>query len=227
MIRLSKRLQAVANLVSPCETAADIGCDHGFLSIWLIENHVAGHVIAADIKAGPLQKAREHIMQTGLENRIETIQCDGLHGISAEMVIIAGMGGRVMLHILKEADLAGTGELILQPQSEIGMFRRELTAMGYEIVQEDCVIEDEKYYPMMKAVKGTMVLTDTEAEYGPCLLREKHPELKKYLNRQHAYLIELSHSIRNGESEKSRIRSAEIEKQIEMVENAIQCFDVG
>ncbi|MCR5269080.1 MAG: class I SAM-dependent methyltransferase [Lachnospiraceae bacterium] len=225
MIRLSKRLSAIRDLVIPCKTAADIGCDHGFLSIRLIEEKLAEHVFAADINEGPLMRAREHILEAHLEECIDTIQCDGLSKIPyADAVVIAGMGGQLMLRILKDTpEITGAAkELILQPQSEIGMFRRELCAMGFLIDAEDFVIEDGKYYPMMRAIPGKMELTELQALYGPCLLKNRHPGLLEYLQWQREYLAGLADTLKEQESDKSSIRLAGIFAELKQNEEALR-----
>ncbi len=228
MIRLSKRLERIAAFVSPCAIAADVGCDHGFLSIRLIELKIAEHVIASDVREGPLNRAREHILAAGLTDRIETIQCDGLTGIAhADTIIIAGMGGKVMLGILAASPevVQNAQELILQPQSEIMQFRLGLTKMGCKIVAEDLVIEDEKYYPIMKAVKGEMVLNDLEALYGPVLLRDHNPGLAEYLQWQHKYLTNLLSTLKGSGTDKSKMRSAEVMQELKMNEAAIALME--
>ncbi len=223
MIKLSKRLQAIADLVSPCHTAADIGCDHGYLAIYLIEHKIAEHVYATDIKAGPLQSAEMHILEAGLKNCIDTIQCDGLEGVRAESIIIAGMGGNLMLQILSDqpAAVADAQTLILQPQSELSLFRKGLAKLGLKIIAEDFVIEDEKYYPMMKVCKGHMQLTDVEALYGPVLLEKRNASLKTFLLQQNRYLKELQESLSAKDSERSRERMSSLLQELAWNEEAL------
>ena len=96
MIKLSKRLQTVAHQVKCGGVAADIGCDHGFTSIYLIEQGLAKHVIAMDINEGPLERAKEHIREYGMEADIETRLSDGTAKLApgeADTLLISGMGG--------------------------------------------------------------------------------------------------------------------------------------
>ncbi len=227
MITLSKRLQALADLVRPCEVAADIGCDHGFLSVYLVQAHKAGHVIASDINAGPLARARENIRAGHLEDCIETIQCDGLQGIKADTIIIAGMGGRLMLKILTDGidAVRRAHELILQPQSELKEFRYGLIDLGLKIDAEDFVIEDGKYYPMMRVLAGRMELSGTEALYGPLLLRDRHPALHEFLLQQNEYLQGLLQDLRKQDTERARSRLSEIEDDLKRNEEALLAFE--
>lgn len=136
---------------------ADVGCDHGFVSIYLYENKIAPKVYAMDLREGPLQRAREHIEEKGFSDYIETRLSDGLEALAAgeaETLICAGMGGRLMAEILSKGHekAAMMRELILQPQSELWYFRWFLRQSGFVIVKEDIIKEDGKFYPIIKAV---------------------------------------------------------------------------
>lgn len=152
---LSKRLRMLADMVTVGSRVADVGCDHGFLSIWLVQAGVSPRVLAMDVKKGPLAAAREHIEAYSLGDYIETRLSDGLKSFEAgeaETLICAGMGGRLMERILTESmDKAKRfTELILQPQSELWEFRMFLRREGFEVLQEEAVCEDGKFYFAMK-----------------------------------------------------------------------------
>ncbi len=156
---LSKRLLAVASMVSRGNRVCDVGCDHGFVPIYLIQQNISPGVLAMDVKEGPLAQAKEHIKFYGLTDYIETRLSNGLQAYrmgEADTLICAGMGGKLMMQIL-EAEKAKTDsfqELILQPQSELSQFRAFLRKQGYQIAEENMIEEDGKFYPMMRAVKG-------------------------------------------------------------------------
>ena len=104
-MELSKRLQAVADLVTEGASVADIGTDHGYIPIYLIEHHIAEKVIALDINRGPLERARMHIVGHGLKEKIETRLSDGLEKVlpgEVDTMIAAGMGGGLVIKILME-----------------------------------------------------------------------------------------------------------------------------
>lgn len=154
---LSERLRTVASMVTPGMRVCDVGCDHGFVSIWLVEQGISPHVLAMDVREGPLTAAGRHVAERGLEERIETRLSDGLHNYAigeAESLICAGMGGRLMMRILgdEKSRTDSFRELILQPQSEIEAFRGWLREQGLRITDEKMVAEDGKFYPMMRAV---------------------------------------------------------------------------
>ncbi len=157
---LSERLQTVASMVTPGMRVCDVGCDHGFVSIWLVEQQVSPSVLAMDVREGPLGAAARHVAERCLESRIETRLSNGLHNYEAgeaDSLICAGMGGRLMMRILGEEKQKTDAfrELILQPQSELEEFRRWLRERGLRITDEKMVEEDKKFYPMMRAVPGS------------------------------------------------------------------------
>ena len=166
---LSERLRAVASMVAPGVRVCDVGCDHGFVSIWLVECRISPCVLAMDVREGPLGAARKHVTERGLQSRIETRLSDGLHNYKigeADSLICAGMGGRLMMRILGEekAKTDSFRELILQPQSELMEFRAWLREHGLRITDEKMVEEDGKFYPMMRAVPEAGCLGVEDAE---------------------------------------------------------------
>ena len=105
-IRLSPRLQMVADFVPPCTCAADIGTDHGYLPVWLLQNGIAETAIAADIHAGPLANARQSAHAYDLTERFRFVLADGLQfpdAKDADVITIAGMGGETICAILAAA----------------------------------------------------------------------------------------------------------------------------
>ena len=177
-IELSERMQAVAALVPKGHVAADIGCDHGFVSIDLVQRSICPHVYAADIRKGPLDRAKEHIAACGLQDKITAVLSDGLkevpvYGSGADGFIAAGMGGKLIVSIL-------TTQLswcVLSPQSEIWLVRQALTELRFFIIEENMVLEEGKYYPMMLAVRAGADW-DVELENAQ---RKKHQLAEKLL----------------------------------------------
>lgn len=155
-VSLSARLKALADMVTRGNRVCDMGCDHGYLSIYLAEQRISPGVLAMDVKEGPLGQAREHVALAGLGDYIALRLSDGLTDFQAgeaQTLICAGMGGRLMERILAKDPHKSRSfqELILQPQSEIASFRRFLRREGYSILREDMIWEDGKFYPVIKA----------------------------------------------------------------------------
>ena len=161
-MQLSLRLSAIADMVTEGNRLVDVGCDHGYLPVYLIQQKKIPSAIAMDVRKGPLSRAQEHIRQYGLEEYIQTRLSDGLEGLKAgegDTLVIAGMGGPLMERILTDGRSVRNSfsELILQPQSDIPHFRRFIQSEGWEITEEKMVEEDGKFYPMMRVVPGENV----------------------------------------------------------------------
>lgn len=228
---LSKRMRAIAGMVTTASRVCDVGCDHGFISIWLAEQGISPKVLAMDVRSGPLDAAKKHIAERGLDTCIETRISDGLHNYNigeADTLICAGMGGGLMLRILSEAPdkTASFQELILQPQSEIEAFRAGLRNLGYQITDEQMVEEDGKFYPMMQAKSGLckpmtlckpMALCKLQDRYGPILLEKKDRTLAAYLQREERIYGEILQKLQaEGLSDvKRKRRYAEVSRLLE------------
>lgn len=214
---LSIRMRAVADLVTDGLRVADIGTDHGFVPIALVSEGRCPSAIAADVRRGPLSHAAENIRRHALSDVIETRLSDGLKEIrpgEAQAVIIAGMGGMLMIRILEEGRdvIAAARELILQPQSDIPQVRRWLRSNGFSIISERITLDAGKYYFMMKAVSGKGPAYDAaDEQYGYCLLAAGDSLLQKYLEEEAEKLKDIKQSLRIQTTEKSRQRLKEIE----------------
>lgn len=248
-IALSERLKMLARMATPGNRVADIGCDHGFLSIYLVQAGISPRVIAMDVRKGPLSAAREHVEARGLGAYIETRISDGLQELKpgeAETIVCAGMGGRLMERILAESlERAGQmKELILQPQSEIQEFRKFLRKTGFQVICEDMVREDGKYYFAMRAVPGggeefseirppafggegkpdpeTWVrLCD---KFGRKLLIKAHPLLGQYLRQQESALAQLMENLAAKRTERTARRLGEVQEELGDIRCALKLF---
>ncbi len=231
----------LADMVTPGSKVADVGCDHGFLSIYLVQQGISPRVLAMDLRSGPLGAAREHIEAWGLGAYIETRLSDGMQKLAvgeADSVVCAGMGGRLMERILTEGmEKAGSvRELILQPQSEIREFRAFLRREGFVILAEDAVYEEGKYYFAIKAAYGaenfgppdTVDQTGLQRiydEYGELLLENRHPVLRQYLLYKREMGEKILKSLRAGESEKAAGRLSEVRGELAGIQLALSRFE--
>jgi len=162
---ISQRLLACAAFVDRGHRVADIGCDHGYLSIHLLTNGIASSCIASDVNEGPLQSARRNARKFGVANKIEFYLSDGAQQIPRDFdtLVCAGMGGDTMIHILECAPWLKTERytLILQCQSKTPMLRRYLSENGWQI-RKEAVLRDGKFlYTVMQVVycPGQALLT--------------------------------------------------------------------
>lgn len=231
-MELSKRLHAVASLVTEGASVADIGTDHGYIPIYLMKEGIASKVIALDINKGPLERARLHIVGNGLKGQIETRLSDGLCKVTpgeVDTMIAAGMGGALVIKILTEGKkvVDSLTACILQPQSEIWKVRKYLCEHGLVIEDEDMVEEDGKFYPIMRVVHGEPENYEAyEYIYGKKLLEKRHPVLHKYLLRE----ISIQESIlrqleARTESVSARQREKEVRDEMKLTRQAWKVFE--
>ena len=230
-MELSKRLSAVAGLVTEGASVADIGTDHAYIPIYLIEKGTAGRAAALDIKEGPLERAERHIREHGLSGKIKLMRSDGLQALKpgeADTVIAAGMGGALTVRILAEgkriADTVST--FILQPQSEIWKVRRYLNENGMHIAAEDMVEEDGKYYPVMKAVHGEEEhYEEWEYLFGKRLLEQRHPVLFAYLLQRKDTKEQILERLKQTKgSRRAGERVLQLERELCLLRSALGCY---
>lgn len=232
-MELSKRLQAVADLVSSDLVVADVGTDHGYIPIYLVQTKKCEKALAMDVNQGPLLRAKEHIADYGLEELIETRLSDGVRHLQVgecDAVVVAGMGGALTIKILEEGKdvFKSLTEFVLQPQSELYKVRQYLLAHGYCIVCENMVQEDGKFYPMMKVINGVSdAYHAIELRYGKHLLSERHPVLKIFLEKEMNTKKKILRNLQKEGGEHIEIRRKEIEKELEGIEYALQRYYEG
>ncbi len=237
-MQLSKRLKTLADMVSKGRTVADVGCDHAYVSIYLMEQQIAKSVIAMDINKGPIKKARENIEAHHLSECIETRLSNGLMELApgeVDAILIAGMGGPLTVDILsaREDVLDKTKELILSPHSEINLVREYLRNHDFIIIEENMVKEDGKYYMMMKASRIEKEAKKLEAldpmtqslfdRYGEYLLKHKNPVLNEFLNVELTKRKKIKKQLIER-SEEYQQRLNEIEFDIRILEGGLQYY---
>ena len=153
---------------------ADIGTDHAYLPVFLLEEGRISHAHAADVAEGPLSRARKTVAAHGLGERVTFHLTDGLHGLEdlgLTDIAICGMGGETVAEILRAAPFVQREgvRLVLQPMTKAALLRRALGEMGFRIVKEAYVREEGKLYAVLCAEYGgrPLTLTPLEAELGP------------------------------------------------------------
>lgn len=231
-IVLSQRMQMVADMVSKGNVLADIGCDHGFVSIYLLENGICPKVIAMDVNEGPLLRAGEHIKERGLSPYIDVRLSDGMEKLligEADSILIAGMGGRLVIKILTDCmeKAKALKEVILQPQSELHLVRQFLNESGFHILEENMVRDNGKYYPAMRAVwqeDEQKPLSEEELWYGPLLLQEKNPVLREYLENEKAKYMQIAKDIENKGNNVDKAKEDTIQSRQSLIETALAYF---
>ncbi len=219
-MKMSNRLQAIANLIPKNSIVADIGTDHGYIPLFLIENAISKKVIASDISQGSLNKTISYIKELNLINLIIPRLGDGLEIIKpyeVDTVIIAGMGGLLIKDILsKDMNLTNSiTNFVLQPMVASKELREYLYNNNFRITDEDLVREDGKYYEIILAKRGMdLVEQDIYYEIGKKLIEKKHPLLKEFMEFKIIKESNIMNNLRDIDTEKSRERFEEIKKTI-------------
>lgn len=183
---LSKRLLTCAGFVKTGDRVADIGCDHGYLGIYLLKNGTAKSVIAADVNEQPLQSAIINAQKYGVRDKMTFYLSDGARKIPREFdcMVCAGMGADTMISILEAAPwLKSSGyRLILQCQSKSPALRRYLSDNGWRIARETVLRDGRFLYTVMEVLwePGCEKLTIGQQYITPALLADSAPELEEY-----------------------------------------------
>ena len=192
-MQISERLKAIAECVHRRTVVADVGCDHGLTSIYLLKNNIADYVIASDINEAPLKQAAENIKRYGLTEGqdITLAVSDGIKHLAGSdgvrVILASGMGGRLIIDILKELknkpDVENNiGQLVLSPQSDIHKVRKYLVNSGYNIYDEKMLTDGGKYYTVICAQPGCPHgYREYEYRYGKVLIEKKDSVLYEYL----------------------------------------------
>ena len=234
MINLSERLYAAARLAGSSRAVADVGCDHGYLGMYLLENGMTEHVYALDVHRGPLERTRENAAAGGLSERMDFILSDGLKGLKApyaDTALILGMGGALIGNILEEAPAGAfeaIGAYVLGPQSEYMLFRQKLVSLGLMVVDESHVMEEGKYYPIILAKpekgieeglkKGFRLGSAEEYAYGRIGLERGDEVLKSRILKD----MEVSSGLLEGNL--PRGRRAQLEEKYRTAEKALKTY---
>ncbi|MCR5403528.1 MAG: class I SAM-dependent methyltransferase [Butyrivibrio sp.] len=196
-LKMSKRLITVADMLgevkgersskSACSTedplcsyrcVADVGCDHGYVSIYLVQKKMAASCLAMDVRKGPLGMAEKNIEEYRLSDKIKVRLSDGLSGLApgeADALVIAGMGGKLMISILDKMDLSllGIKTMVLQPQSDLEEFRRYILDAGFAVEDERIICDEGKYYFPMRV---SVYPSDTSGNDALSLLSDRIPK---------------------------------------------------
>ena len=217
-MELSPRLRSVAELVPQGAQLADIGTDHAYLPTWLILHGVISRAVAADLREGPLERARLTAEKYGISQHISFRLCDGLTDIDkdeADVISIAGMGGETIAEILSAAPWTKEADklLLLQPMSAQPELRRWLGEHGYVIRREILSKEGETLYVAFQVNGGRMdALTAGELWAGKQQAGEKSPLRMEYLDRLIAQTGRALEGLRRSTRAADSQRLTEMEK---------------
>ena len=175
---ISKRLELVASFVPQRAILLDVGSDHAYLPIDLVEKDLIERAIAGEVVEGPYQSAVKNVEAHGLKEKIQVRLANGLAAFEeadqVSVITIAGMGGRLIARILEEGldKLANVERLILQPNNREDDLRIWLQDNGFQIVAESILEEAGKFYEILVVEAGQMKLSASDVRFGPFLSKE-------------------------------------------------------
>ena len=199
MIKLSKRLLTIANLIDDNSKVADIGCDHGLVSIYLAMNKQNISIIASDINQNALDNAIKNINKYHLEDKIKVCLSNGLDNINDEIdtIIISGMGGHTIVDILtnNQEKLNTINNIIIQSNNDIEYVRRKIVKLGYYISKEKLILDKNIYYTVILFTKGKKKYTNKEYYFGPILLKENSKIFIEKNNKEYTKLVNIKNNI--------------------------------
>lgn len=201
------RLNLIASLSSGAKILCDIGCDHAYALEIALTKYGVLRGIAADINEMPLNNAKNTIASANLLDRVDFVLSNGFQNINVEFdtAIISGMGGILIKDILNEAlNKIKDKTLILSPNTDVMLVREFLNNNNFKIVEEYAIIDQKKYYEIIKAVPGEMNLTNFEIEFGPILLKNKPEAFINNIKKKYEQLSNILDNV-NSLEEKNKI----------------------
>lgn len=251
VFKLSERLRNVAALIKKGNIVADIGTDHAYLPIHIVNSGISDNVIAMDVRKGPLEKAKQNVRDYGADGNISIRLSDGLaslYPMEAETITICGMGGRLIKTILENGrdKYNNQTQLILSPQSELREFRQYLYSFGYSVQKEIILKEDGQFYFIfccyrdgqtdygMYFSKKDYVYKETALRYGIELLNEKNECLKEYLEREYSLTEQVYETVKsfadnnkaeNAETDTAVSKEAALKARLDDLEFDLKCIE--
>lgn len=227
-MHIGSRLETIGSLVPDGCVLADIGTDHAYLPVWLLERGQIKWAIAGDIAAGPCQAARTTIAQHGLQDKVEVRLGSGLSVLQpgeADCIAIAGMGAATMISII-EADMEvaeAAAVLVLQPMAGAASLRAWLTSHGWQLVDEELVDDAPHFYEIICARRGAApAYSAAQLAIGPVLLAKQHPLLAQQLERQLSTCSQLLAGMAKSERARASAKYQELQElktSLEVLQN--------
>ena len=226
---LQPRLALLASLVSQDASVADVGTDHGYLPVYLLQQKRICRAIASDINALPLEHARRTAAKYGVTQGIDFRLCAGLDAIApqeVDTVVIAGMGGETIIEILKNAPWTRQKQLLLQPMTKPELLRVWLTENGYAITQEHLVRDKDVLYAVLTATGGESApLTAAQAYCGAASIRD--PLYGDYAQERITKLTRAAAGLRGSKRQDREARIAELEAIIKELKQSREAWQHG
>jgi tRNA (adenine22-N1)-methyltransferase len=232
-MRVAERLKKIAGLVPPGARIADIGADHAYLPLWLLENGIIDFAVATDKAAGPCRAAAASVAAAGEAGRIKVRQGDGLSPLKAgevDTIVIAGLGGTTIAEILAESPrlLAKIDFLLLQPMSGSRALRSWLYGNGWPPAREELAAEGRKLYEIILAKKNPAPqqasYDDFQLEAGPLLLAAGHPLLRQHVGKIASRYARICRNMEKGRTAAESQKHEAARSILAAAEGYLQCL---
>ncbi|NLZ51991.1 MAG: SAM-dependent methyltransferase [Thermoanaerobacteraceae bacterium] len=227
-MKLGNRLQMIASKIEKGSTVVDIGTDHAYLPIYLVNEGISQKVIATEILSGPYEKARENIRKSGHQDFIDLRFGSGLKPIKpgeGDIAVAAGMGAISIINIIDESRETADSfkKIILQPMRNQAKLREYLFTIGYQIIDEDVAMEAKKFYEIIVAKRANLKRFDEiDILVGPVLRYKRISVVYEYINHRIRILQKVIESLKNTNSRAGKIALLECERQIKALKEAIK-----
>lgn len=224
MIKFSNRLKKIAELVDFGATVIDVGTDHGYVPNFLCEKKISGDIIATDISKNSLEKSIDLTREMGNEKFIRNILANGIVKENRDNIIIAGLGGIQIAEIIfNSIEISRSAKkLILQPMQKTNILRRELNNMGFEIIDEEIIFEDDRYFEIIIAKFNgkKKSLDELDFYFSKSLINKKDKVYLAYLSERKVELEKILNKI-NKDNKRSIKRRDELLDLLKRTEDAI------
>ncbi len=225
-MKLTKRLAVIASYIPDGSTVADIGTDHAYLPAYLVLEGIAPKAIATDIHNAPFQSALKTVEAHCLLNKISVRLGNGLDVLrpgEADVIVVAGMGGRNMEEVFEKAPevLRQTNRLVLQPMTAVDMVRQWLWNHNWQIVDEDLLREDDKFYQVLVAEPGED-LHKGDPEFGVNLIKKGHPLMGELLQKREAQYGQVLNEIRRQAKTEIKEKEQQVEAKLMTIKRVKQ-----
>ncbi len=229
-MQLTKRLQAIADRVPKDTCVVDVGTDHGYIPIYLTRHGLCKKCIASDINQGPLDSAKKHSLKYQM-NDLDLRKGSGLQTVSpkdaVEVIIIAGMGGTLVIDILKKdcEIVKGAKKLILQPQTNVMDVRKFLHEINFKISEETFLEEDGKYYTIISAEPGEESYPYVwQYVYGDYLLRHPNNTFSAWMTQKAQIFDKIKKQLESADENQRQVRVRQLDEEYAQYKEAMQCL---
>lgn len=224
MIKLSNRLKKIAELVDFGATVIDVGTDHGYVPNFLCEKKISRDIIATDISKNSLEKSIDLTREMENEKYIRNILANGIVRENRDNIIIAGLGGIQIAEIIfNSIEISRSAKkLILQPMQKTNILRRELNNMGFEIIDEEIIFEDDRYFEIILARYSGKIknLEEVDFYFSNSLIKKRDKVYSDFLRLRQREVENILSNI-NDDNDRTIKRSGELKSLLRRTKEAI------